>query len=87
MAKGLLLAEAEKYDAVIPRTADVMLEPLFAVYRKNVLSAMKKVLSSGEKRVRAIFDHCNVKYVDLPDDKRLKNLNTMEEYREYVKNG
>lgn len=82
-----MLAEAEKYDVVIPRTADGMLEPLFAVYRKSVLSTMKKVLSSGERRVRAIFDHCNVKYVHLSDGKRPRNLNTMEEYRAYIKNG
>ena len=82
-----MLAESEGHDVVVPRTKEKKLEPLFAVYRKSVLRVMKKVLSSGERRVKAVFDHCDVKYVDLPDTERLNNLNTIEEYEAYIKSG
>lgn len=79
-----MLREAEDCDAVVPRTDEGFIEPLFAVYRKSVLGAMNDVLSAGERRVRAVFERCRVRYIDLPNAKRLKNLNTMEEYKRYL---
>lgn len=78
-----MLAQAEGYDIVVPRVEESRLEPLFAVYRKSALGAMHEILSSGERRVRAVFDRCKVKYFDMSDAK-WRNINTMEEYQAYV---
>lgn len=75
-----MLAQAEGYDVVVPRAEQSLLEPLFAVYRKSVLGVMQETLCSGERRIRAVFDRCKVKYFNLPDTRRLRNINTMEEY-------
>ncbi|MBU4198726.1 MAG: molybdenum cofactor guanylyltransferase [Verrucomicrobia bacterium] len=79
-----LLSEAGGYDAVVPRTGERRLEPLFAVYRKTVLRVMRDLLTAGERRIRPVFDHCRVKYIEWPDSKRPRNLNTLEEYKAYL---
>ncbi|MFH1968991.1 MAG: NTP transferase domain-containing protein [Verrucomicrobiota bacterium] len=79
-----LLSEARGYDAVVPRTGARLLEPLFAVYRKSVLRVMRDLLTAGERRIRPVFDHCKVKYVEWPNSKRPQNLNTLEEYKAYL---
>ena len=80
-----MLSQAGGYDVVVPRTEQLLLEPLFAVYRKSVLSVMRELLMSGERRIRSVFDHCKVKVLDLPKRKRIINLNTKKEYRAYIR--
>ncbi|MFC1496916.1 molybdenum cofactor guanylyltransferase [Verrucomicrobiota bacterium] len=82
-----MLREAEDYDVVVPRTSGDKIEPLFAVYRKSVLKAMQSALLSNERRVGAVLDVCRVKYIDLPEARRPLNLNTMDDYQEYVGRG
>ena len=65
-------------------TSDKYIEPLFAVYKKSIVDAMNDVLAKGERKVRAAFEHCNVKFMDVPDAVALENLNTMEEYKTYA---
>ena len=79
-----LLFEAKGYDAVVPRTGERLLEPLFAVYRKTVLRVMRDLLTAGERRIRPVLDHCKVKYIEWPNSKRPQNLNTLEEYKAYL---
>ena len=79
-----LLFEAKGYDAVVPRTGARLLEPLFAVYRKTVLCVMRNLLTAGERRIRPVFDHCRVKYIEWPNSKHPQNLNTPEDYKAYL---
>lgn len=79
-----LLSAARGYDAVVPRTGARLFEPLFAVYRKTVLRVMRDLLKAGERRIRPVFDHCRVKYIEWPNSKRPQNLNTLEEYKAYL---
>ena len=78
-----MLKEAAGYDAVVLR-AGGQIEPLFAVYRKNLAATAASLLESGERRLRALFDHCRTKYVDIDDADRMRNLNRMEEYKDYI---
>lgn len=79
-----MLREAEGYDAVVPRREGGELEPLFAVYRKSVGETVWDVLASGQRRVRAVLERCKVKYLDIPESNSIVNLNTMDDYRNYV---
>jgi molybdopterin-guanine dinucleotide biosynthesis protein A len=75
---------ADGYDAVVPRTPEGHLEPLFAVYRRSAGSRMRRLLAEGERRIRRLFESCRTRYVDLPSERAITNLNTIQEYLAYV---
>ncbi|MFA4874758.1 MAG: molybdenum cofactor guanylyltransferase [bacterium] len=75
---------ADDCDALIPRTPEGN-EPLFAVYRKSALTAIRESLKHGDGRISSIFDACNVKFLDLPEGVRFMNLNMPEEYSSYMR--
>jgi len=82
-----MLAEAidSKADIVLPTTGIGKYEPLFAIYRKSALEAIKKVLSSGGRKISDAFALCTVKYFELYNTDWLVNLNTVAEYEEFQK--
>lgn len=80
----MLLREGKDFDAVIPRTGQSKYEPLFAVYKKSALKAIEEALLSGNNRIIDALGSSKVKYIDLNDVLQLKNLNTMDDYREFV---
>ena len=80
-----MLAMADGYDMVLPRSSEGGPEPLFAVYRKSIADNMQEALSSGERWIRTIFDQCRMKYIDLPETQQITNINTMQEYETYVR--
>jgi len=73
-----MLVLAEDFDCVIPRSS-VGHEPLFAVYRKSALPAMRAVLEAGERRISAIFPRVRTHRFDLGPAPWYRNLNTPEE--------
>jgi molybdenum cofactor guanylyltransferase len=75
---------APDHDCVVPRTADGRPEPLFAIYRKSALPAIRQTLDSGERKVREAFRRCRTAYVDVEAGRELINLNTMDDYRAYT---
>lgn len=78
-----MLAEAGGADITVPITDDKKFEPLFAVYRKSALDAIKRALRKGNRKISDVFDLCEVKYIDLGKVDWLVNLNTMAEYEEF----
>ena len=80
----LAVAVGSDADIIIPVTNEGKYEPLFAVYRRNLVKTINKVLSSGGRKISDVFESCKVKEVNLKDS--LVNLNTMAEYEEYQKN-
>jgi molybdopterin-guanine dinucleotide biosynthesis protein A len=80
----MMLRESKDFDAVVPRTGSSQYEPLFAVYRKDVLSAIETALLSGNNRIIDALSPCRVKYIDLTGTQQLRNLNTTEDYQEFV---
>ena len=77
-----MLTKAKGVDIVIPTTGDENYEPLFAVYRKSALEAIKQVVSSGGRKISDVFGRCKVKYIEL-EAGRVVNINRMAEYEEF----
>ena len=82
-----MLTEAieSQADIVVPTTGEEKYEPLFAIYRKSVLEAINKALSSGKRKITDVFTLCTVKHIELDDTDWLVNLNTMADYEEFQK--
>ncbi len=78
-----MLTEAKGADIVVPTTGNKKLEPLFAVYRKSALDAIKQTLRKGKRKISEAFDRCEVKYINLGKADWLININTMAEYEEF----
>jgi molybdopterin-guanine dinucleotide biosynthesis protein A len=76
------------YDVVVPKVGEYI-EPLHAIYRKQLLPVMEKRIQRDARQIRGVFSEVRVRYVteseiDRFDPKRrsFKNLNTPEEYKE-----
>jgi molybdopterin-guanine dinucleotide biosynthesis protein A len=79
-----MVRQGSSFDAVIPRTGNKRREPLFAVYNKKVAPVIETALVSGTNRIMDALGGCVVKYIDLDDAERIRNLNTMEDYLEFT---
>jgi molybdopterin-guanine dinucleotide biosynthesis protein A len=83
-----LLRQARCHEIVVPTWSDGKFEPLFAVYNKSILDKVKKLLESGQRKIGLLFESADVKYLPMPDEvKWFKNLNTREDYKNYIKQG
>ena len=80
-----LFDNTEGSDVVVPRTRDGF-QPLHAIYSKNCLGAMRKILDEGRYRIVDIYNMVKVRIVDEKDFLSLDphresfiNVNTPEE--------
>lgn len=80
-----LIEEIEDYDAVVPRTRDG-LQPLHAIYSKNCLKPLRKIIDAGNRRVIDFYPMVRVKIVEEDEFSHLDpmkesfiNVNTPEE--------
>ncbi len=66
---------AEGFDAVIPRLAGTMLEPLHAVYARSCLAPMKERVEAGQLSIAPLLRQLRVRYLErdeyLPLDPRM----------------
>ncbi len=81
-----LFARISKADVVIP-SSEKGVEPLFAVYSKDCIPAIRKKLESGQKRVISFFDEVKVERINKErveefDPRYLSffNVNTSEDW-------
>jgi len=79
-----MVRESSGFDAVVPQTEESKYEPLFAVYKKSMLSKIDKSIFAGKHKIIDPLDNCKVNYIDPGGDLQLRNLNTMNDYREFV---
>lgn len=82
----LQAAAVSDCDIVVPRWKDGSVEPLHAAYHRRVIPCIRRLLASGDGRVRSLFKHCEVKYIDIPSSVTMRNLNTIKEYGTYCNN-
>lgn len=82
-----LLTIAEDSDVVVPLSGDERLEPLCAVYRTRVLTAVEKLIASGERKISPLFDSVAARFVRFEEFRHLAgsesffmNINTPEDY-------
>jgi len=80
-----LINKSRNFDAVIPKTGPSKYEPLFAVYKKSTLAAIDESITAGNYKILHPLKKCKVGYVELPQGEQVKNLNTMNDYLEFVK--
>ncbi len=80
-----LVSKVIDEDAIIPRTADG-LQPLHAIYSKNCLEAMSKIIEQNKQRIIDFYDFVRVKILDEKEFLHLDpcresfiNVNTPEE--------
>lgn len=81
-----MIRAADGYDAVVPRAGNGLVEPLFAVYRKDLSHTAYDLLAAGRNRIRDLLDECKTRYFEIPNDSVPENLNTIEEYKAYNDN-
>ena len=84
--KGLL-RQAEGHDGVVPVTGAGRIEPLLAVYRRRMLGAINATLRAGKRKISDALDLCNIKYVGLAGAEWLWDLNTREDYADFIGGG
>ena len=80
-----MLRQAYRYDAIIPRSHQRLLEPLFAVYTRPMLPIIEESLAQGKNKVQDVVTLGHVLYVDLTkaQQQALLNLNTKQEYTRF----
>jgi molybdopterin-guanine dinucleotide biosynthesis protein A len=59
------------YDAVVPRLANQMIEPLHAVYAKNCLSRIDERLAAKKLSIHAFLDEVNVRYLEEEESRKI----------------
>lgn len=79
-----LIAAAEGFDIAVPRTSKG-LEPLLAVYRKSTIPHIERLLTEGKRSVLDLYPLCRTTVVDIGDPTWLHNINTPEEYEEFLR--
>jgi molybdopterin-guanine dinucleotide biosynthesis protein A len=74
------------YDVVIPRLGPFV-EPLHAIYDKNCLPSMARLLAQGRRQIVAFFDDVRVRFVEQhvverfdPHHHSFLNVNTAEDW-------
>ncbi len=80
-----LIENTEGYDAIVPRTSDG-LQPLHAIYSKNCLDPIRKIMEKGNYKVIDFYDMVKVKIIEEdhfifldPFRESFINVNTPEE--------
>lgn len=82
----LILSLGEGFDAVVPLNGGYP-EPLFALYNKNCLEPMKKLLDARNHRIYDFYPQVRIRYV-TPEElasvggtgRNFLNVNTIKEY-------
>jgi molybdopterin-guanine dinucleotide biosynthesis protein A len=79
-----ILSLAPSYEIVVPRYRDGKFEPLFAAYGRSVIPAIEQQIASGDFKISSLFRTCRTKFVAMDGQKWFRNLNTIEEYHDYM---
>ncbi len=79
-----LLRAARSRDGAALSTGQDCFEPMFAVYNKQVLNALEDSLSRGNFKAVDFLNRNDFKFIEISDPGWLKNLNTRQDYEEYV---
>jgi molybdopterin-guanine dinucleotide biosynthesis protein A len=80
-----MIKAAEGFDFVLPRVGGLF-EPLHAIYSRNCVEPIKKILEQGKKVIIELFNHVKVRYVETEEVERFDpghlsffNINTPED--------
>ena len=79
-----LLSFANDYDAVVPSFSAGLVEPLFAVYSREMVPVIEQQLEQGRLRPSDCYSLCRTKIVSVSDSGWYRNLNTPEDFSAYT---
>ncbi len=79
-----LIKLAAGFDIVLPYYDEGQHEPLFAVYRKTVVSEAARILAAGGRSILDLLDRAKVNLIKIPDRRLIRNVNTEEDYADLV---
>lgn len=82
---GRLIASAAGWDAAVPLSLGGRKEPMFTVYDRCVLSDIESLLKTGTYDLNSLLNRCRTICLPMEDSKWFRNLNTEEEYMDYMK--
>jgi molybdopterin-guanine dinucleotide biosynthesis protein A len=80
-----LLAESEDHQIVIPSFRDGGKQPLFGVYRKEVLGTARDLLGQGWRRPDDLLRACRSRIIPVASDDWYMNLNTPADYHAFLR--
>jgi len=80
-----LITKAQGFDIVVPVLSGGLFEPLFAVYGRSVIPEIETLVQAGDFSILTLFDRCRTRKVRLKDSGWLRNLNTPEDYKQYLR--
>jgi molybdopterin-guanine dinucleotide biosynthesis protein A len=78
-------AEAASAISVVPRGPSGRLDPLCAAYRKDSEALLRTVFDSGVRSMQAALGALTCDIWDLPDAAPLCNINTPEDWEEFLR--
>lgn len=77
-----LIAEVDltRYECIVPKHSKGI-EPLHAIYSREILPKVERALSSGKLSFRELFADCSCKYIDVDESEisSFVNINTPED--------
>ena len=80
------LAEAAAdAEIAVPVGPSGLYEPLFAVYRRSIIPAIESLLGRGERSLLPLYETCRTAVVRFDDPGRIRNLNTREDYEDFLR--
>jgi len=80
-----LAKSAADAEIAVPVGPSGLHEPLFAVYRESISPAVEALLEKGERSLLPLYEMCRTCVVEFDDPKRIPNLNTPEDYEDYLR--
>jgi molybdenum cofactor guanylyltransferase len=79
-----LAKAAADAEIAVPVGPSGLHEPLFAVYRRKILLRIEDLLARGERSLLPLYKTCRTAVVEFDDPKRVPNLNTRQDYEEFI---
>jgi len=80
-----ILSLAQTNDIVVPHYRDGKFEPLFAAYHRGIIPLIEKQVKKNDLKISRLFPLCRTKFVNMDKQKWFRNLNTFEEYHDYLR--
>lgn len=80
-----ILALAPDSEIVVPRYRDGKFEPLFAAYDRGIAPTIARQVAAGDLRISSLFRTCRTEFVAMDGQDWFRNLNTSEDYHDYLK--
>jgi molybdopterin-guanine dinucleotide biosynthesis protein A len=80
-----LISLAKESEAVVPISPEGRKEPLFAVYSRGLIPKMERLLEEEVRSLIVLLEESKTRYVRMEDGSRLTNLNTWEDYLNYLR--